>query len=234
MSIAIVSCVLLGIGFLLGNGVVIGRQENQNDTNFELGIWTSDMKFEQTFIASQDNLSRIDFAIDSYQPWDSPYLDCRLFEIDTVEKPHTLTYEFISNNIREVRYKRINGWLISIHMFNSFSFAPILDSKNKRYLLTIQSPGLKTGGTSILLASPGERYEYGNLFVNREKQKGDLAFRALYRQPRVQLIRQSFTRLALQKPFPFSKPAAYYGLFLVYIMVLIGFLGLLTRKKQGP
>ena len=229
-SIVILSCLIVGTGFLLGNGVIIGRQENQNDINLELGIWTSDTTFEQTFVASRDNLCRIDFAVDSYHPWDSPYLDLRLFEVDTTENPHHLRYEVIQKNSKQVRYKRVNGWFISGHMFNSFSFAPIADSKDKRYLLTIQSPGLKHGGTSILLASPGERYEEGNLFINGEKQEGDLAFRALYKQPRLELIQQSFARLALQKPFPFSKPAAFYVVFLVYMVLLAGGLWLLTRR----
>jgi len=117
-------------------------------------------------------------------------------------------------------------------MFNSFSFAPIADSQNKRYLLSVQSPDLKKGSTSsILLASPGERYEYGNLFVNGERQEGDLAFRVLYEQPRIYVIRQSATSLALQKPYPFSKPAAYYVVFLAYITLLAGFFWLMIRKK---
>jgi hypothetical protein len=209
--------------FLPGHGVVIGDDENQDDTRLELGIWASDTIFEQTFVASQNNLCRLDFFVDSYHPWDSPYLDCRLFEIDTAENPQNLTYEFIRRNMQEVRYNRINGWLISGHMPNSFSFAPIADSRKKRYLLSIQSPGLKRGGSSILLASPRERYEKGNLFVNGEKKEGDLGFRVFYEKPRIQLIRQSFTRLALQKPYPFSKSATYYMLFGVYLMLLIMF-----------
>ncbi len=224
-NILLISGVLIiGIVFLQGHGLVVGHEENQNDQNLQIGLWTPDTTVEQTFIASQNNLSRLDFAVESYQPWDSPYLDCRLFEIDTAENPHNLTYEFIRNHIKEVRYKRINGWLLSIHMFNSFSFAPLIDSKDKRYILSIRSPGLKTGGTSILLASPRERYESGHLFVDEEKQKGDLAFRALYEQPRRQVIRQSFARLAFYKPFPFSKPLLYALLFTMYPLVLLLFL----------
>ncbi len=229
--VVILCCLSVGTGFLLGNGVVIGRLENQNDKNLELGIWTPDTTFEQTFVASQDNLCRIDFAVDSYYPWDTPYLDFRLFEISTAETPHNLPYNVMKDSSREVRYKRVNGWLISAHMFNNFSFNPIADSKDKRYLLTIQVPEVKKGGSSILLASPRERYEYGNLFVDGEKQKGDLAFRVLYEQPRIQVFRQSFTRLALQKPFPFSSPAVYYVIFLAYIIVLGGFVGLVIKKK---
>ena len=52
-------------------------------------------------------------------------------------------------------------------------------------------PGLKRGGSSILLASSRERYDWGNVFVDSEKQRGDLGFRALYSQPRLQLLRES-------------------------------------------
>ena len=216
--------IIAGMALSLGNGLVIGEREYQNDINLELGLWTPDTKIEQTFIASMNNLSRIDFRLDSYHPWDSPYLDCRLFEIDTEENPFKLRYEFIREHSREVRSKRLNGWMLSGHMFNSFSVTPLLQSKNKRYLFSIQSPGLKKGGTSILLASPTDRYLYfGNLFVNGERKEGDLAFRALYKQPRLELICKIVQRLALQKPFIFSTPAVYYILFISYLF----FLGLL-------
>jgi len=224
VSVVAISCLIVGIILLQGNGVVIGRHENQNDIRSEVGLWTSGTKIEQTFIASQNKLCRIDFFVKSYHPWDNPYLDCRLFEINTAENPSDLSYEFITKNIKEVRYKRINGWLISGHMPNSFSFAPIADSQNKRYFLSIQSPGLKRGGTGILLTSPRERYEQGNLFENGEKQERDLGFRTLYEEPRTQLIQQSFARLALQKPCLFSTSASFYVLFGVYIVLLLMFL----------
>ena len=217
-----------------GHGLVIGREEKQEDKNLEMGIWSHETRFEQTFIASQNNLCRIDFFVDSYRPWESPYLDLRLFEIPTAENPHNLSYEIIRNTSKEVRYKRLNGWLLSYHMFNNFSFAPIADSQNKRYLLSIQSPGLKKGSTSsILLASTEERYEDGNLFLNGEKQEGDLTFRALYEQPRIQVIRQSVTSLTLQKPYPFSKPVMYYVLFLGYIIGLVVFFFQLLWGFEG-
>lgn len=232
ISVVIIAYLIVSVGILMGKGIVIGRYDKQYDKNLELGIWSPNMTFEQTFIASHNNLCRIDFSVDSYHPWESPYLDLRLFEITTTENPHDLPYEVIKNTSKEVRYKRLNGWLISGHMFNSFSFAPIADSQNKRYLLSIQSSGLKKGSaSSILLASPRERYESGNLFVNGEKQEGDLAFRALYEQPRIQVIWQSVTILAVQKPYPFSKPATYYVVFLAYITLLAGFFGLMIRKK---
>jgi hypothetical protein len=221
ISLVILGGLIIGIILLQGYGVTIGHDENQDDIRLEVGIWTSDTKIEQTFIASQNNLCRIDFFVDSYHPWDNPYLDCYLFEMTTAENPDKLTYDFINKNIKEIRYKRINGWLISGHMFNSFAFDPIADSQNKRYFLSIQSPGLKKGGTSILLASPRDRYEWGNLFVNGERKTGDLAFRILYLQPRLQVIQQSVERLTLQKPFPFSQPATYYVLLLAYLTLLI-------------
>jgi hypothetical protein len=217
--------VLLGSGYLFfqGNGVIIPPREFQNDTNLEIGLWTPDAKVEQTFIASQDNLVQIGFWLDSYHPWDNPYLDCRLFELATEENPFELSYDTIRQIRHEVRYKRLNGWLLSPHMYNSFSFLAIPDSKGKRYLLSIQAPEIKKGGTSILLASPIDRYMYyGNLFVNGEKQEGDLAFRVGYARSRSALIQKIFQRIALRKPGIFSYPALYYILAVGYIGLLMG------------
>lgn len=222
--------IMIGIFLLYGDGLILGEEEKQENKDREVGIWTPDTRIEQTFIASQNNLSRLEVAFDSYQPWDSPYLIFRLFEIQTTENPHTLTYRFITQNMTEVRSTQVNGWLLSIHTFNSFSFEPIPDSLHKRYLFSIQSPGVKHGGTSILLASPNERYESGNLFIDGEKQDGDLAFRVLYQQPKKDLIPQTASRIVLYKPLPFSRPVAFYSVCAIYIVLLGGFFAMVLRR----
>jgi hypothetical protein len=202
-----------------GTGVVAGFHEYQDDKNLEIGIWSSGQQIEQTFIASQNDLCRVDFLLDSYHPWAVPYLECTLLEIDMSELlPYKFTAEWIERQAKPVRHKRLNGWLLSAHMFNPFSFEPIADSQGKHYVLRILAPEVWKGGSSILLASPQERYEEGWFFVDDESQEGDLAFRALYRQPRSEIIRQVGHRLSLQKPILFSSPAVYYILFSIYLV----------------
>lgn len=216
-----------GIWFWAGSGVIIGRNENQNDKNREFGIWTPGMTFEQSFTASQENLCRIDFALDSYHAWETPLVEFRLYELPLSIDPAKTSYDVLRDNRREIRHVRINGWLISPHMFNSVSFAAIPDSQGKHYLFTLEVPEVKKGGSSILLGSPEDRYEEGHFFVNGEQQQGDLAFRALYKSSRIHVIQDVLVRFALQKPWPFSHPAVCYGLFGVYaggIIVLIGML----------
>lgn len=223
----------LGVIFLEGDGLTIGVRENQEDIVREIGLWTPNTIVGQTFRASRDKLCQIDFRLDSFHPWDTPFLDCRLFEIEAFESVSDMSYEEIKAASREVRERRLNGWFMSGHMFNSFFFEPILDSKGKFYLFSLQSTGLKKGGTSIVLASHKNRYPYyGNLFINGKAQEGDLAFRALYLKPRTQLLQQSFEKLALQKPFPFSYPITYYGLFGVYIGLLSTLLLCFCRPKE--
>ncbi len=224
--------IISSIAGLWGNGVVIGEHENQQDNSAEVGLWTSGTKIEQTFIASQDNLCRVDFYIDSFHPWDVPYLDCYLFEIMTEDIPYDLSYTCITSHMTQIRYTRLNGWGISGHMFNACPFAPIEDSQNKRYLLSIQAPVIKHGGSSILMASSRERYDYGNLFINEEPMPRDLAFRALYQHRRLDVIQQSIERLALQKPALFSSPVSYYGLFIGYVMLLVGLLFIILWQKD--
>ena len=222
-------CIIAGVWFWLGTGVIIGYHETQNDKNLEIGIWSSGMRIEQTFIASRNDLSRVDFALDSYHPSAVPYLECTLLEIETPEPlPRELTTEWILQHAKSVRHTRLNGWLLSGHMFNRFSFEPLADSEGKHYLLTILAPEVRKGGASILLASPEERYESGAFFVNGERQRGDLAFRALYRQSRVKIIQRVLAKLTLQKSFPFSSSVVYYVLFGAYIGGVLLFLLLLV------
>lgn len=216
--------VLAGVLFFSGNGVVIGRRENQTDTRLEIGIWTRDTRLEQTFSASQNNLARIDFWLDSHRPWDTPSLLCRLFELDIQGQPGDFSYQALREHLTEVRSKRLNGWLLSPHMFNTFAFEPISDSQGKRYLLSIQAPDLKQGGSTILLASSRKRLDFDRFFVDGQAKDSDLAFRALYALPRYQLIPKTATHIALQKPFPFSQPAVLYiltGLYFTLLFLLI-------------
>ncbi len=218
--------------FFQGNGLEVSPHENQGDKNLEIGLWTPDTTIEQTFIASRNHLARLDVAFDSYHPWNSPYLLVRLFEIHTRKDPHELTYHSMTQNMTEVRSMRVNGWLLTIHAFNRFSFDPIPDSQEKRYLLSIQSPELKYGGSSILLASPEERYENGNLFVDGERQDGDLSFRALYEMPRTHILHDAVERLTRYKPFPFSHPLAYYLPGIMYILLLGSLLCLVVGREK--
>lgn len=221
-SILLCAIIVIGMAWLWGKGVIVDR-EVQDDINAEFGFWTIDTTFEQSFLAMENNLCRLDVYIHSYHPWDNPFLECRLFEILHSDAAVKLSYQDMLKNLREVRQQRLYGWLISPHMFNAFSFAPIPDSQGKSYLLRIRAPQLKRGGTSILKASPQERYERGELFVDGDPKKGDLAFRILYQQPRRRVMQESAARLALMKPFPFSHPIAYYLLGVGYLVLIFTF-----------
>lgn len=236
MNIKRLQLLWIGIAFvcvgylILGkDGVVVGERQLQSDNSFEIGIWTPEMTFAQSFRGIQENLCRIDFWLDSYRPWDSPYLELRLFEIRTERVPYELSYDDISKNKREVRRARINGWLLSPHMFNSFRFEPLPDSKGKQYLLSIQSPDLKAGGSSIIRASSRKRLETEAFFLDGQQQERDLAFRIMYQQPRLKLLKETIHRLSLEKPHPFSSPAFYYLLFLVYLALILLLGGRLCR-----
>ncbi|PIE34545.1 hypothetical protein CSA56_07440 [candidate division KSB3 bacterium] len=220
LSIVLLIASLLGAGGLylcFGSGVFVGDRQNQNDNAVEVGIWTSDDTFEQTFIALHPNLSRLDFWVDSYHPWSSPYLECRISELTSTDHASELTYDMIRRQSREVHSVKISGWLISGHMANSCSFEPISDSQGKQYVFSLRSPALKKGGGSILLSSSKDRYDRGSFFVNGEKKDVDLAFRVLYQRPYRQLIRSALNRLVLRKPFPLSKTWFVSLLFLMYL-----------------
>lgn len=214
---------LCGIVWLSGQGQIIGLREQQQNINREIGLWTSTTTIAQTFRASQDQLCRIDLYLDSYNPLDSPYLDVRLFELPADTSTTDLSYAEWLQQAKEIRHHRINGWLLSGHMFNSWVFAPIPDSGGKYYLVSLQSPALTRGGSSILLGSPEDTYPYhGHLFVDGEQQPGDLAFRAGYAQPRTVLIQKAVQKLRLQKPWIFSHAMSFYVVFGLYAALLCG------------
>ena len=222
-----IAAVAFGVFLFQQRGVMIGIHENQTDVRLEIGFWTTGTLIEQTFTASQPQLTRIDFWIDSYRPWDSPSLECRLFEFDSRQPVAALSYHELRAHLKEVRAKRLNGWLLSPHMFNAFKFEPLPDSQGKRYLFSISSPNLRRGGSSILLASSRKRLDHELFFVDGARKDNDLAFRALYARPSIELIQHTAARLALQKPAPLSSSAFYYLMFGSYLAMMILFIRLL-------
>ena len=224
IAFGICAAVAFGVFVFQQRGLVIGHRENQTDVRLEIGIWTTTTLIEQTFTASQPQLTRIDFWIDSYRPWDSPSLECRLFEFDGQQPVAALSYHELRAHLKEVRARRLNGWLLSPHMFNAFAFEPLPDSQGKRYLFAISSPNLRRGGSSILLASARKRLDHELFFVDGARKDHDLAFRALYARPSIELIQNTAARLALQKPAPFSSSAFYYLLFGSYLAMMIFFI----------
>ncbi len=234
---ALVLCLLSGYWLCFGQSVFIGDRENQNNVSVEIGLWTSGTKIEQSFVASENNLAQIDFFVGSFHPWDVPLLECQLFEIQGTESPRNMTYDMILHNMREVRVRRINGWVVSGHMFNRCAFEqPLPDSAGKHYLFSLTPPGLQKGGSSIVMASDRDRYDDGNLFVNGEKKPNDLAFRALYQRSRLQLFHNLVARITLQKPVPFSQSWFVYLLFGIYgvaLMVLSVFLLRISWRRVG-
>ena len=227
IAFGICAAVAFGVFVFQQRGLVIGHRENQTDVRLEIGLWTTATLIEQTFTASQPQLTRIDFWIDSYRPWDSPSLECQLFEFDSHQPVTALSYHELRAHLKEVRARRLNGWLLSPHMFNAFEFEPLPDSQGKRYLFAISSPNLRRGGSSILLASARKRFDDELFFVDGARKENDLAFRALYARPNIELIQNTAARLALQKPAPFSFPVVYYLLFGSYLAMMILFIRLL-------
>lgn len=217
-------CLLAGMLVVFGHGARIGDRQSQNDNTAEFGIWVSGATFEQTFTAVDDHLCRIDFWIDSFRPWDTPGLECRLYELDVPVAPYTLTYNDIRQQLTEVRTVTLNGWRLSPHMFNACTFEPIPNARGKRYLFALHAPEVRRGGSSILTASSRKRWDDDNFFVNGRQYDTDLTCRMLYQTPRLAILRDSMARIALSKPFPFSSPiviALLFGVYAVLLLVLV-------------
>lgn len=227
-TLAIAGC-FTGLFIWKGQGFMVGHADKQEDHRQEIGVWSKTDVVEQAFIASHDNLARIDIYLDSYYPWHSPSLEFRLFEIDTTEIPANISYDRLDISGKPVRTVLLNGWLLSSHMFNSITFEPLPDSTGKRYLVSLQSPDLKDTGMFILMGSPEDSYDEGSLWVNGRQHKGDLAFRALYQRPRWEIVQQWVALVILAKPWPFAWPPLYSALVILYIAGVLGLGRMLLR-----
>jgi hypothetical protein len=168
----------------------------------------SNAPLKQKFVASQNNLSRIKFAIDDYKLMLGDKMDIQISDGDCANT--------INENI-------VGMSTLLLENYNNFDFPPIQDSKDKQYCFILNYLPFNTDTTStpeiyysknsppfisLLDSSTGKEY------TNRA-----LAIKIAYRKDNWrQTIDELFQRISQYKPWFLKK---YYLAYLVELILLM-------------
>ena len=120
----------------------------------------------QTFVAHDNDLSRVDVLLATYMRKNTHPVTFRL-----KESP---------NAADDIATITISAARVKDNAFHQFKFAPIPDSKDKSYFFTVESPESVPGNAITIWHDPGDVYDEGAMYVNGQATGGDLAFRTYY------------------------------------------------------
>ncbi len=155
----------------------IDYQPKYNTRGSEL---TGEQSAGQTFYSIDKRLHRISILLANFHN--------RPNDKDIVFR---LREEGSDNDIRTVT---INASQVKDNVFQDFTFEPIKDSFGKKYYFFIESPDSIPGNAITYRYNTVDEYPSGDLYINHEKQAGDLAFKASYKESPLVMWGQGFIK----------------------------------------
>lgn len=135
---------------------------SQIDYSHPIGEIYGDTVIGQSFIATENNLTRVDVLFLTYERENNKDIIFHLIDQSSTD------------DIAEII---INASEISTNDYCSFYFDPIPGSKMKTYSFSLSSPESYPGNAVSLYSSRNDVYMGGSASINGEKYTGDLAFR---------------------------------------------------------
>ncbi len=122
----------------------------------------------QTFVATTDNVARIDVAMGTYGRKNEAAVFFRLWE----EKPER----------RLVRETVFSSAGVKNNLFHPVRFKPVRGSLGKKYYFVFSSAESTYGNSLSIWMNPHDIYPDGEYFFRHEPRDGDLMFRVYSRQ----------------------------------------------------
>ncbi|HLF24910.1 MAG TPA: hypothetical protein VJG32_01130 [Anaerolineae bacterium] len=126
------------------------------------GELVTGVQFTQTFLSHCAGLTRLELYLATYARVNTSAVVLQLTDLETD---------------RQVFQQTISGVSVADNQWYAFSIRPLLDSKSKRYSLSLLSPDGQPGNAITVWRSRTDVYPAGAAFINREPAGADFAFR---------------------------------------------------------
>ncbi len=178
---------------------------------------SSDVLVGQTFTPDRNNIARIDLYFAILSRSHNGKIIFRLRKNSAKGKVIFTQLEKASN---------LRG-----NHYYSFTFPPILNSKNKTYFFSVNAIDLEPKDIYIWYYSGDNAYPYGRGFANRKPLNGDLQFNTYFKVPLTEGFKIALSRIAKNKFMILNWPFFYVFIFLVYFFG-IGFLVRLVLRYK--
>lgn len=137
----------------------------QDQTNYPIGEIYGSKIISQSFVSSENGLNRIDILLATYARNNTENVSFYLREADSNTDIVIIT---------------VNAEKIRDNTYHSFKFGPILESKGKTYIFSIESPDSKPGDAITIWHNTEDTYPNGSILMDNISIPGDLGFRVYY------------------------------------------------------
>lgn len=137
----------------------------QDQHNQPIGEIYGDIVVGQSFVATEDQLTRVDVKLATYARKNTEDIIFGIREATSAQDITNVT----------VKAEKIKD-----NAYYTFSFDPILESKGKSYVFYIYSPKSVPGNAITIWYSTEGEYGNGTAFLNNNPIQGDLSFRTYH------------------------------------------------------
>lgn len=168
-----INIALVIIGILIGLTIIYQKNikalflsTSQEAAEVPVGQIITGREVGQTFYCSHNNLACVEAKLATYKRRNRQDVVFYLKESPTAKKV-IYKQSFNASDVRDNTYR-------------SFNFPSISDSKGKTYYFSFKSPRSKKGDAITIWSSNNDRYKKGSLYINKEKESRDLAFKTYY------------------------------------------------------
>lgn len=174
----------------------------------------ADLKVEQGFIASRNNLKGLELRFKKINDSEHP--------VQISLKPGSISEKIAQGRCFETSFLSSD---IEYDKFYRFSFPPITDSLNKSYVFSLRGEVATESASISPIISSLDIYLQGEAYVNGEQQPGDVMFKPVYHVSLFRLLGFYLNKIAFGKPVVFGKiPLLLVVLGLAGSLLILGFL----------
>jgi hypothetical protein len=135
---------------------------SQDESDFSPGEIVKGMEIGQTFYCNNDNLARIKVMLATYNRENHQDVIFHLKKSPDSEE--------------DIYTEKFNASEVIDNAYRSFDFPPIPDSKGKTFYFSLESPQSNNRDAITVWAVSENKYNMGQIYINRKKIDGDLRF----------------------------------------------------------
>lgn len=164
----------LGVKYIASEGTVnkVYIYSNSNGNTQTVGEITDNVVVKQEFIATEDELTSIDFLVANYG---------KMINSNDIIKVSIIDSENNTIRSKEIKLSEIND-----NEFYHVEFFPINNSKGEKFTIKLTSTANQEN--AITLWNAVDNIYTGNLYINNELAEGDLIIKVGYNIPEVELV----------------------------------------------
>ncbi len=198
-----------------------GQPINNNVTPTESQQIWGDQIISQSFVASHNNLNRVDILFQTYQRQNTHDVTLQLLEARADNQDPFKGLELFQATF--------NAATVSDQSWRTFTFPPITRSKGKTYVITLQSPDSVEGNAITVGGIERDIFQSGEAFLGPVPLRADITFRTCFQMTTLEKLQILADQITRNRPSLWGEATFYVISIIIYGVCLVGLCWQLTR-----